>query len=110
MNDSIVEKVWWVNQTQSSESISNLTVGEPFVFDCDVGNELPTEIHWYKNNKEIKHKGHKNSLGVKLLGKGTLLYIPRAKVENNGKYLCIAMNILGEVHTERILNVKESFG
>lgn len=100
----IDEKTFWIKRAPAAEPVSEIQIGKPFEFRCEIGSEDAIKVRWYKDDTEIDVT---NSIDadIEFLGSGTTLSIKSVKAENEGRYECIAENRLGEVHVQKWLYV-----
>lgn len=106
-DNSTIEKVWWVNRTQSLEPESHLAEGASFTLECRIGEEAPTEIHWFKNGG-CRIDVDRNSADIEFLENNRILHISNVKMEHEGQYICLVTNRFGETIIARWLKVSHS--
>ncbi|XP_049724489.1 hemicentin-1 isoform X1 [Elephas maximus indicus] len=88
------QKLWEIGNmldTGRSGEAKDVIINNPISLYCETNASPPPTLTWYKD-------GHPLTLSdrVLILPGGRVLQIPRAKVEDAGRYTCVAVNEAGE--------------
>ncbi|XP_044243814.3 hemicentin-1 isoform X3 [Ursus arctos] len=88
------QKLWEIGNmldTGRSGEAKDVIINNPISLYCETNAAPPPTLTWYKNGRPLT-----SSDRVLILPGGRVLQIPRAKVEDAGRYTCVAVNEAGE--------------
>ncbi|KAM9212162.1 hemicentin-1 [Dugong dugon] len=88
------QKLWEIGNmldTGRSGEAKDVIVNNPISLYCETNASPPPTLTWYKDRHPLT-----SSDRVLILPGGRVLQIPRAKVEDAGRYTCVAVNEAGE--------------
>ncbi|EDM09581.1 hemicentin 1 (predicted) [Rattus norvegicus] len=77
--------------TGRSGEAKDVIINNPISLHCETNAAPPPTLTWYKDGRPLT-----SSDRVLILPGGRVLQIPRAKVEDAGRYTCVAVNEAGE--------------
>ncbi|XP_067585037.1 hemicentin-1 isoform X1 [Pseudorca crassidens] len=87
-------KLWEIGNmldTGRSGEAKDVIINNPISLYCETNAAPPPTLTWYKDGHPLT-----SSDRVLILPGGRVLQIPRAKVEDAGRYMCVAVNEAGE--------------
>nr|XP_048286978.1 hemicentin-1 isoform X1 [Myodes glareolus] len=88
------QKLWEIGNmldTGRSGEARDVIINNPISLHCETSAAPPPTLTWYKDGRPLT-----SSDRVLILPGGRVLQIPRAKVEDAGRYTCVAVNEAGE--------------
>ncbi|XP_077758048.1 hemicentin-1 isoform X2 [Canis aureus] len=88
------QKLWEIGNmldTGRSGEAKDVIINHPISLYCETNAAPPPTLTWYKDGRPLT-----SSDRVLILPGGRVLQIPRAKVEDAGRYTCVAVNEAGE--------------
>ncbi|XP_004768021.1 hemicentin-1 isoform X1 [Mustela putorius furo] len=88
------QKLWEIGNmldTGRSGEAKDVIINNPISLYCETNAAPPPTLTWYKDGRPLT-----SSDRVLILPGGRVLQIPRAKVEDAGRYMCVAVNEAGE--------------
>ncbi|KAL1775484.1 hemicentin-1 isoform X4 [Sigmodon hispidus] len=88
------QKLWEIGNmldTGRSGEAKDVITNNPISLHCETNAAPPPTLTWYKDGRPLT-----SSDRVLILPGGRVLQIPRAKVEDAGRYTCVAVNEAGE--------------
>ncbi|KAM5295481.1 hemicentin-1 isoform 3-T3 [Glossophaga mutica] len=88
------QKLWEIGNmldTGRSGEAKDVIINNPISLHCETSAAPPPTLTWYKDGRPLT-----SSDRVLILPGGRVLQIPRAKVEDAGRYTCVAVNEAGE--------------
>ncbi|EGV94970.1 Hemicentin-1 [Cricetulus griseus] len=88
------QKLWEIGNmldTGRSGEAKDVIINNPISLHCETNAAPPPTLTWYKDGRPLT-----SSDRVLILPGGRVLQIPRAKVEDAGRYTCVAVNEAGE--------------
>uniref|UniRef100_A0A8C0KRB0 Hemicentin-1 n=1 Tax=Canis lupus dingo TaxID=286419 RepID=A0A8C0KRB0_CANLU len=88
------QKLWEIGNmldTGRSGEAKDVIINNPISLYCETNAAPPPTLTWYKDGRPLT-----SSDRVLILPGGRVLQIPRAKVEDAGRYTCVAVNEAGE--------------
>ncbi|KAM6165457.1 hemicentin-1 [Erethizon dorsatum] len=88
------QKLWEIGNmldTRRSGEAKDVIINNPISLYCETNAAPPPTLTWYKDGHPLT-----SSDKVMILPGGRVLQIPRAKVEDAGRYTCVAVNEAGE--------------
>ncbi|XP_006907796.1 hemicentin-1 isoform X1 [Pteropus alecto] len=88
------QKLWEIGNmldTGRSGEAKDVIINNPISLYCETSASPPPTLTWYKDGRPLT-----SSDRVLILPGGRVLQIPRAKVEDAGRYTCVAVNEAGE--------------
>ncbi|GAB1285527.1 Hemicentin-1 [Apodemus speciosus] len=88
------QKLWEIGNmldTSRSGEAKDVIINNPISLHCETNAAPPPTLTWYKDGRPLT-----SSDRVLILPGGRVLQIPRAKVEDAGRYTCVAVNEAGE--------------
>ncbi|XP_044123231.1 hemicentin-1 isoform X1 [Neovison vison] len=88
------QKLWEIGNmldTGRSGEAKDVIINNPISLYCETNAAPPPTLTWYKDGHPLT-----SSDRVLILPGGRVLQIPRAKVEDAGRYMCVAVNEAGE--------------
>ncbi|ELV11507.1 Hemicentin-1 [Tupaia chinensis] len=88
------QKLWEIGNmldTGRSGEAKDVVINNPISLLCETNAAPPPTLTWYKDGRPLT-----SSDRVLILPGGRVLQIPRAKVEDAGRYTCVAVNEAGE--------------
>ncbi|XP_011902754.1 PREDICTED: hemicentin-1 isoform X2 [Cercocebus atys] len=88
------QKLWEIGNmldTGRSGEAKDVIINNPISLYCETNAAPPPTLTWYKDGHPLT-----SSDKVLILPGGRVLQIPRAKVEDAGRYTCVAVNEAGE--------------
>ncbi|XP_021098568.1 hemicentin-1 [Heterocephalus glaber] len=88
------QKLWEIGNmldTGRSGEAKDVIINNPISLYCETNAAPPPTLTWYKDGHPLT-----SSDKVMILPGGRVLQIPRAKVEDAGRYTCVAVNEAGE--------------
>ncbi|XP_015425408.1 PREDICTED: hemicentin-1-like [Myotis davidii] len=88
------QKLWEMGNmldTGRSGEAKDVIINNPLSLYCETNAAPPPTLTWYKDGRPLA-----SSDRVLILPGGRVLQIPRAKVEDAGRYTCVAVNEAGE--------------
>ncbi|XP_011246353.1 hemicentin-1 isoform X3 [Mus musculus] len=88
------QKLWEIGNmldTGRSGEAKDVIINNPLSLHCETNAAPPPTLTWYKDGRPLT-----SSDRVLILPGGRVLQIPRAKVEDAGRYTCVAVNEAGE--------------
>ncbi|KFO28580.1 Hemicentin-1 [Fukomys damarensis] len=88
------QKLWEIGNmldTGRSGEAKDVIINNPISLFCETNAAPPPTLTWYKDSHPLT-----SSDKVMILPGGRVLQIPRAKVEDAGRYTCVAVNEAGE--------------
>ena len=80
--------------------------GDTVTFECKVMGNPEPEVIWFHRGKEIVEDGHSHILEYNDNGI-CMLIMPRVRMENAGKYVCVARSSLGVANSIAVLSITE---
>ncbi|KAM4812745.1 hemicentin-1 [Urocitellus parryii] len=88
------QKLWEIGNmldTGRNGEAKDVIINNPISLYCETNAAPPPTLTWYKDGRPLTSGDR-----VLILPGGRVLQIPRAKVEDAGRYTCVAMNEAGE--------------
>uniref|UniRef100_A0A8C3YS46 Hemicentin-1 n=1 Tax=Catagonus wagneri TaxID=51154 RepID=A0A8C3YS46_9CETA len=88
------QKLWEIGNmldTGRSGEAKDVIINNPISLYCETNAAPPPTLTWYKDGRALT-----SSDRVLILPGGRVLQIPRTKVEDAGRYVCVAVNEAGE--------------
>ncbi|XP_005375138.1 PREDICTED: hemicentin-1 isoform X1 [Chinchilla lanigera] len=88
------QKLWEIGNmldTGRSGEAKDVIINNPISLYCETNAAPPPTLTWYKEGRPLT-----SSDKVMILPGGRVLQIPRARVEDAGRYTCVAVNEAGE--------------
>ncbi|XP_075384531.1 hemicentin-1 isoform X2 [Tenrec ecaudatus] len=88
------QKLWEIGNmldTGRSGEAKDVIINNPISLYCETNASPPPTLTWYKDGQPLTLSDR-----VLILPGGRVLQIPRAKVEDAGRYTCVAVNEAGE--------------
>ncbi|KAF5916712.1 hypothetical protein HPG69_005507 [Diceros bicornis minor] len=88
------QKLWEIGNmldTGRSGEAKDVIINNPISLYCETNAAPPPTLTWYKDGRPLS-----SSDRVLILPGGRVLQIPRARVEDAGRYTCVAVNEAGE--------------
>ncbi|XP_047561044.1 hemicentin-1 isoform X2 [Lutra lutra] len=88
------QKLWEIGNmldTGRSGEAKDVIINNPISLYCETNAAPPPTLTWYKDGRPLTSNDR-----VLILPGGRVLQIPRAKVEDAGRYMCVAVNEAGE--------------
>ncbi|XP_062920094.1 hemicentin-1 isoform X2 [Mobula hypostoma] len=81
------------NTLEGSRTVvfKDVVINNPISLYCETNAIPPPSLTWYKDSMPLTSNSH-----VQILPGGRVLQIPRAQVEDAGRYICVATNEAGE--------------
>lgn len=102
-DNTIEERVFWVNRTRRYDVYSDVSAGDSFRFECEIDTDSSAEIRWYKSY--ANRLDADNNEGIEFRENNKVLYIPNVKKENAATYLCLSTDSFGTTSIEKKLKV-----
>ncbi|XP_037392153.1 hemicentin-2 isoform X1 [Pygocentrus nattereri] len=81
----------WRGKDEGLTEKREVVLGRPVSLSCESNAIPPPRLHWYRNGRKLG-----SADGAVLLAGGQVLQIPRAQLEDGGRYTCQAVNEAGE--------------
>jgi len=81
-------------------------VGETVTFECEVEGRPTPIVHWFKEDNEIRDS---SDYQITIDEGFCCLAISEVFPEDDGKFFCMASNVVGSTTTEAILRVHHKF-